>query len=70
MMEPTVPVASVIPSCGRTQPATSAPMMPTTMLPISPNPAPWTILPASQPAIAPMISAAIIPIAKIPKTTR
>jgi hypothetical protein len=37
-------------------------MMPITMLPISPNPAPRTISPASQPAIPPMISAAMMPI--------
>ncbi len=39
------------PSCGNSQLATSAPMMPITMLPISPKPAPRTISPASQPAI-------------------
>ena len=42
--------------------ATSAPMMPITILPISPKPAPRTISPASQPAIAPITSAAKIPI--------
>ena len=50
------------PSCGNSQLASSAPMMPITMLPISPKPAPRTISPASQPAIAPMTSAAMMPI--------
>src|ERR1700722_6311765 len=54
------------PSCGSSQLATSAPMMPITMLPISPKPAPRTIRPASQPAIAPMTSAAKIPIENAP----
>ena len=48
-----VPVPRLMPSCGSSQPATSAPMMPMTILPSSPKPAPLTIRPASQPAIAP-----------------
>src|SRR6185437_367687 len=54
------------PSRGSSQLATSAPMMPTTMFPISPKPAPRTISPASQPAIAPITSAAMIPIDNAP----
>ena len=40
---------------GSSQPATNAPTMPTTMLPIRPKPPPAMIWPASQPAIAPMM---------------
>src|SRR5262245_40864609 len=59
MMSRTQPMPRLTPSAGSRKLATSAPMMPTTMLPISPKPAPCTIFPASQPAIAPMISAAM-----------
>ena len=45
-----------MPSRGNSQPAMNAPTMPTTMLPIRPKPKPFTIRPASQPAMAPTIS--------------
>src|SRR5262249_15137362 len=56
----------LMPSCGSSQLATKAPMMPITILPISPNPAPRTIRPASQPAMAPITSAAMIPMETAP----
>src|SRR6202035_524417 len=62
MMSRTALPPRLTPSCGNIQLATSAPMMPITMFPISPKPAPRTIRPASQPAIAPITSAAKIPI--------
>ena len=37
MMSRVVPLPRLTPSCGNSQPATSAPMMPITMLPISPK---------------------------------
>src|ERR1700741_904247 len=64
MIEPILPLASSTWRSGKTPLATSAPMMPITMLPISKNPAPRTISPASQPAIAPIINAARIPMSK------
>src|SRR4029077_834375 len=60
----------LMPSCGSSQSATRAPMMPITMLPISPKPAPRTIWPASQPAMAPITSAAMIPMETAPLEIR
>ncbi len=54
-----------MPSVGSSQPASTAPMMPTTILPSRPKPKPRTIRPASQPAIAPMSRKMIKPVAVI-----
>jgi hypothetical protein len=58
MMSRTQPTPRLTPSCGSSQLASSAPMMPMTILPISPKPAHDQ---PGKPGDAPMISAAMCP---------
>jgi hypothetical protein len=49
----TIPEPRWIPSCGNAQLAINAPAIPTMRSPTRPKPVPWTIWPASQPAMRP-----------------
>src|SRR5215467_1149383 len=60
-IEPISPPA-VIPSRPNRKPPTRAPMIPTTMFPRTPNPLPFMIFPAAQPATAPTTSHMIKPV--------
>src|SRR5215831_6894525 len=53
MIAETMPEPIRMPKCGINQLPIKAPTMPTAMSPITPNPPPATILPASQPATSP-----------------
>src|SRR5579884_1553310 len=61
MIEPTNPAVPAMPNSDSTQPPIRAPAMPTTTSASKPKPAPVITWPASQPAIAPTISHAMIP---------
>ncbi|CDH43739.1 hypothetical protein BN874_130064 [Candidatus Contendobacter odensis Run_B_J11] len=73
--EPIKPTA-VNPSNLNKKPPTTAPMMPTTMLPSSPKPPPFIIVPASQPASAPiarkitkLVMSTLLPLVQYEKQT-